>query len=192
MYRINAALGFRRHLRCYKPIAFVSGAYFAMVFLLDQRLTDRNMFAIGYAFGFMVAKVTVELMIAHITDSSYPVTNPVTLLGSIIMYFLAFMYYFTWRGNPLVERNLDNALVFVAWANAVRELTSLRGVGRQFGRPPGESAQNPGVPRQGRRADQRVAVRRGRRVGEAVGGGRVGGGGAAVGGRPGVGSHLKT
>lgn len=59
MWRINAALGFRAHVRCYGMIGLVSAAYLMMAYLPTFEIVERSVFSIAYAFAFLASKVTV-------------------------------------------------------------------------------------------------------------------------------------
>lgn len=61
MYRINGALGFKSHIRCYGMIGLASLAYFLMAFLLSPEILDRSAFSVGYSFAFLASKITVDL-----------------------------------------------------------------------------------------------------------------------------------
>lgn len=59
-YRINIALGTSEHIACYGPVTLVTVLYFLLIGLLSSEVTDRNMFPIGYAFGFAFARLVVS------------------------------------------------------------------------------------------------------------------------------------
>lgn len=58
-YKINLALGTSEHIRCYGPVALVTFVYFLLVAMLNSDIAERNMFTIGYTFGFLFARLVV-------------------------------------------------------------------------------------------------------------------------------------